>query len=284
MNPWIVMRCYNDAWIVGETLSAIASQRIPHRLIVFDNESTDGSQQIIKKFTNNLVNIPKGEYIPGRVLNQAMRQTDGDIVVFLNSDCIPQNKEWLEKLVDGFSDEKTAAVFGRQVPRPECWPLFAKDTEDTFGDGHRQEFWKHCFSMASSAIRRSVWEEMPFRDDIQYSEDVDWTWRARQNGYQIAYVAESIAMHSHNYTLRQFHNRQYGEGKADAGIFSWEPWEKTFLRYSLLPFARQVLSDCKYGLKNGRPGACLHSLPLRLVQMLGRRKGFVEGMKEYGHG
>lgn len=280
MNPWIIMRCYNDAWIVEETLAGIAGQKMPHRLIVFDNESSDGSVEIIRKFTDNIVNIPKGQYIPGRVLNQAMKQTDGEIIVFLNSDCVPQDEDWLSKLVEGFHDEKVAAVFGRQIPRPECWPLFVKDTEDTFGNGERQKYWKHCFSMASSAIRRSVWQRMPFRDDIQYSEDIDWTWRARQAGYRIVYTPDSIAMHSHNYTLKQFHKRQYGEGKADAGIFSWEPWERTFLRYSLLPFARQVLSDVRYGLGHGQPKACLHSVPLRLTQMLGRRKGFLEGLKE----
>lgn len=279
MNPWVVMRCYNDAWVVADTLEGLKSQAMAHRLIVFDNSSSDGSVDIIRRYTDRIVNVPKGAYIPGRVLNQAMRETDGEFVVFVNSDCVPQNSQWLGKLLEAFSDDSVAAVFGRQIPRPDCLPLFAKDTEDTFGDGSRQKYWKHCFSMATSAVRRSVWEKMPFREDIQYSEDVDWTWRARQAGHTIRYAAESVAMHSHNYTLKQFHKRQYGEGKADAQIFEWSPWETTLLRYSLLPFCRQILADVRYGLRTGQLGACLHSPGLRTAQLLGRRKGFLEGLK-----
>lgn len=280
MKPWVVMRCYNDAWVVGDTLRAIAEQDLPHQLIVFDNESSDGSLGIIRQYTDNIVNVPKGKYIPGRVLNHAMRETDGEFVVFVNSDCVPQNRQWLRHLLDGFRDDKIAAVFGRQIPRPDCWTLFAKDTNDTFGDGSRQQYWKHCFSMATSAVRRSVWETSPFREDIQYSEDVDWTWRLRQQGWKIQYVADSIAMHSHNYTLKQYEKRQYGEGKAEAAIFDWSPWETTFLRYSLLPWGRQILADWKYCMMRGDVRGFFHSPALRTVQMRGRRRGFLEGLRE----
>ncbi|MBI1290658.1 glycosyltransferase [bacterium] len=279
MNPWVVMRCYNDAWIVRETMEGIAGQEVPHRLIVFDNESSDGSVEIIREFTDRIVDVPKGKYIPGRVLNDAMKATDGEFVVFVNSDCVPQNRQWLGNLLGGFKQDTDAAVFGRQIPRPDCWPLFAKDTEDTFGDGARQKYWKHCFSMATSAVRRRAWEEMPFREDIQYSEDIDWTWRQRQAGRTIRYVADSIAMHSHNYTLKQFYKRQYGEGRAEAAIFDWSNWERAYLRYSLLPFVRQMVSDFKYGLGTGRLSACLHSPGLRFAQLLGRRRGFLDGLK-----
>ncbi|MDX2175666.1 MAG: glycosyltransferase [Candidatus Sumerlaeia bacterium] len=283
MTPWVVMRCYNDAWVVGDTLAGLSRQRMAHRLLVFDNESSDGSKEIIARSGARIVNVPKGAYVPGRVLNQAMRETDGEVVVFVNSDCVPQDDHWLEELVAPFAaDPALAAVFGRQVPRPECWPLFAKDTEDTFGDGSRQRFWRHCFSMASSAVRRAAWEEMPFREDIQYSEDVDWTWRQRQAGRTIRYTPKSVAMHSHNYTLRQFHKRQFGEGKAEARIFDWTPWERSLPRYSLLPFARQVVADWRWALHHGRFGALGHSPLLRGAQMLGRRKGFNAGWRERG--
>jgi rhamnosyltransferase len=67
--------------------------------------------------------------------------------------------------------------------------------------------------MASSAISRQVWEQYPFRDDIQYSEDIDWTWRVRQKGFSIRYAADSVVEHSHNYTPLQFYRRQLGEGQ-----------------------------------------------------------------------
>ena len=255
-------------------------QTLPFELISLDNESTDGTAREIEKYTDHMVNIPKGTYVPGRVLNQGMEISHGEFVVFLNSDCTPQNDRWLQNLLDGFTDDRVAAVFGRQIPRPDCHPILAKDTEDTYGDGSNQKYWRHCFSMASSAIRRSVWEKMKFDEDIQYSEDIDWTWRARQKGYEIRYVADAIVMHSHNYNLRQFYRRHYGEGRAEAVIFDWSTWEQSFIRYSLLPYMRQVLGDEKYCLSHFSLGACFYTPMLRFAQLLGRRAGFKDGLKE----
>ena len=280
MDPCIIMRSYNDMPLIADTLAMVSRQDIPFELISFDNESTDNTLQEIKKYTDHTIDIPKGTYIPGRVLNQGMAASHGEFVVFLNSDCTPQNELWLKNLLAGFTDDCVAAVFGRQIPRPDCQPIFAKDTEDTFGNGAKQKYWRHCFSMASSAIRRSVWEKMKFDEDIRYSEDIDWTWRARQQGYEIRYMADSIVMHSHNYSLRQFYRRHYGEGRAEAVIFDWSRWEQSFIRYSLLPWIRQIIGDEKYCLSHFFPGACFYSPVLRLAQLLGRRAGFRDGLKE----
>jgi len=281
MKPSIVMRSHNDMPTIADTLARLHEQDCAFELICLDNESNDGTVEELRKYTDQIINIPKGTYVPGRVLNQGMEVAKSDWVVFLNSDCTPQNAQWLTNLLAGIGeDDRTAAVFGRQIPRPNCHPLLAKDTDDTYGDGSRQRFWKHCFSMASSAISRSVWESQRFNEDLGYSEDIDWTWRARQNGFFIKYVADSVVMHSHNYTLGQFYRRHYGEGRAEASIFEWSTWDSSLLRYSLLPCARQVLSDWKYCLGKGTPGGVLYSPALRLAQMLGRRKGFQAGRRE----
>jgi rhamnosyltransferase len=274
----IVVRAYNDQALIGDTLRGIRNQAAPARILVMDNESTDGTTAICKELADEVLNVPAGTYVPGKVLNRAMTATKSEFVVFLNSDCTPADDNWLNPLIAGFNAEHVAAVFSRQRPRPDCLPLFAKDTEDTFGDGGRQEKWKHCFSMASSAVRRSAWEILPFSENIQYSEDIDWTWRIRQRGFQINYCPDSCVYHSHNYTLKQWRRRQYGEGKADAQIFEWEDWEKSWLRYSAMPFVRQVLSDWAHAAKVKSPSAFVHSPFLRFAQMTGRRRGFCDGL------
>jgi rhamnosyltransferase len=283
MNPvHVVLRAHNDMPLVAETLRNLARQKHPMVLTAFDNASSDGTLEEIRKYTDRIHHVPAGGYVPGRVLNQAMAATEGDFVVFVNSDCTPQNDGMLSALLEGFDADEVAAVFGRQAPRPGCRPLMAKDTDDTYGDGSRQRFWRHCFSMAVSAIRRPVWERMPFREDIQYSEDIDWTWRARSQGYQIRYVRDAIVMHSHNYTLRQFYKRQFGEGRAEARIFEWSPWERSLVRYSLLPYMRQVSSDWKYCLSRLQLGEAFYSPVLRMAQLAGRRHGFTSAWRESG--
>lgn len=280
----VVIRSHNDLSYLKDTLAMVFNQSLAASVHVFDNDSSDGTLDYLASQNVTVHRVPAGTYIPGDVLNRAMQAVDPSqpFVVFLNSDCTPLDEHWLEYLLAGFS-EGVAAVFGRQVPRPDCKPLFAKDTEDTFGDGERQKAWKHCFSMASSAIRRSVWESMPFRTDISYSEDIDWTWRARQNGWIISYAKDSQVYHSHNYTPYQFYKRHQGEGRAEAHIFIWKAWERSFLRYSLLPFLRQIKSDYVYAIRKGHPSLLVRSPILRFSQLRGRRKGFLQGLKEIIH-
>ena len=282
-NVEIIMRARNDMPLVSETLARLPEQSIPYRLIAFDNGSTDGTREALAAASDVIRDVPAGKYVPGRILNEAARLCEGEIVVYLNSDCTPQNDRWLEELIAPFKDPKVAAVFGRQIPRPNCEPLFAMDTENTYGDGSMQKTWRHCFSMASSAIRRSVWEAMPFSETLGYSEDIDWSWRVREAGYTIAYAPKSIVAHSHNYSWTAFYKRQYGEGKAEAAIFEWTSWQRSIIRYSILPYVRQVLRDMKYCLSHGHLRSVFYSPVIRLAQMFGRRAGFQAGFNGGNH-
>ena len=278
----IVMRVHNDMPLLAKTLDGLQQQTLPWRLIGFDNDSRDGSRRVLEAHATKIFHVPEGQYVPGQVLNCGMREAGSDIVVFLNADCQPVDEHWLERLLEPFDDPQVAAVFGRQMPRPDCLPLAAHDIEATYGQGTRQDKWRHCFSMASSAVRHSAWERIPFDEGLQYSEDIGWSWQIRQAGYKIQYASESKVFHSHNYTASQWRKRQYGEGKAEARIFEWSGWQRSFVRYSLLPLMRQVTSDVRYSVKKGRWEGVLESLPYRFAQMHGRRKGFLDGLQEVG--
>ncbi len=116
MTPCILLRSHNDMPLIGKTLEALHRQDHPFRLIALDNESTDGTREELLKYTDAIETIPRGTYVPGRVLNRGMSMSTGELVVFLNSDCTPQHQEWLRNLLQGFDRDRTAAVFGRQIP------------------------------------------------------------------------------------------------------------------------------------------------------------------------
>jgi len=276
----IVMRCRNDAQMLPSTLAGLKRQTVPYRLFAMDNASDDGSRELLLEAAYEVVDIPTGRYIPGKVLNEAIRHTTSPIVVFLNSDCEPVNEFWLQRLIDAMDDPKVGAAFGRQMPRPGCFSWFERDTEATFGDGKEQAKWRHCFSMASSVLRRSAWELEPFDEDLVYSEDVELTLRLKNRGFEIRYAPEAQVLHSHNYTWRQYYKRQYGEGKAEAAIMKWSPFQKSWFRYSLFPYIRQVGRDIKYCGSKRRFGDGLKSIFVRTAQLLGRRKGFLDGLRE----
>lgn len=275
---WVALRSHDDQPLADQTLAALARQTVPHRLLALDNASTDGTREAVAARATRLVDVPAGAYVPGRVLNDAMRLTDGPVVVFLNADCTPRHDDWLARLLAGLDDPAVGAVFGRQVPRPGAHPLHARDTEAAYGDGRLQASWRHCFSMAASALRRADWEAAPFDEGLQYSEDIDWTWRLRQRGRGVRYVPDAVAVHSHDYTLRQLARRHFGEGKAEAAIFEWSAWQASLVRYSVLPWGRQVLGDVRWALATAHWRAALEAPIVRAVQAAGRRAGFRAGL------
>lgn len=273
------MRSHNDLPVLRDSLRGLAAQATPFTLVSFDNASHDGSRGAVAALADAQYHVPAGQYVPGRVLNDAMRATSADIVVFLNADCVPVDSHWLGRLVEAFDDPTVAAAFSRQRPRTDCDPFQTRDTNATYGNGRLQARWRHCFSMAASAIRRSAWLESPFREDLQYSEDIDWTWRARQRGHRIQYVPTSEVYHSHNYSLAQLYRRHRGEGRADAAIFPWSPWERSLVRYTVLPWMRQVLADWRMALRTRTPRVVAQAPLYRAVQAAGRRAGFRAGWR-----
>lgn len=269
MKPWVVMRCRNDIRLVEATLQGLREQTLAHNLLVIDNASSDGSRALVERYADRVIDIPEGQYIPGRILNLAMRECDSPLVAFVNSDCTPDNADWLSQLLLPFDNPGVAASYGRQMPRSDCYPIFARDTLAMYPDGPAPA-WRVAFSMASSAVRRTAWEQIPFNESVTYSEDIEWSGRLRAAGHLVQYAPQSRVFHSHNYSVSQWIRRMRGEGSADAVMFPNE----SFLRYTLLPLFPQILRDCRYCLRQ-RQWRWLALAPLyRLAGAWGRHRGY----------
>jgi rhamnosyltransferase len=278
----VVMRSYNDIDVIRNTLGMLSRQRLQDfELWNFASRSTDGTLELIREFNDPeriLVNDP-ATYNPGRVLNEAVATVDADILVFLNSDAEPCDEYWLEKLIEPLADPAVGAVFGRQAARLDCRSLFVKDTERAFGDGSESASWVHFFSMATSAAKSSVLQRFPFEQAIQYSEDIEWSYRLRRSGFRIDYVPNSVVTHSHNYTLSQSRHRHFGEGVADAFIFSDKEVNRSWWRCFLMPFVMEVMRDLSWATSHRSLDALFHTAPLRFTQKWARWRGMRHGWK-----
>lgn len=278
----VIMRSYNDIDVIRDTLDMLFRQsRQDFELWNFASQSTDGTLEVIQQYNQPdriRLNDP-ADYNPGRILNEAVNSIDADIMVFLNSDATPKDQNWLERLVDPLMDPTVGAVFGRQVSRPDCRSLFVKDTERAFGMGNESAGWLHFFSMANSAARTTMLRRFPFETAVQYSEDIEWSYRLRCNGYRIQYVPDAVAIHSHNYTLAQSYRRHYGEGVADAFIFCENVINRSWWRSCALPFGMEVLRDMRWAVTRRSMDALLYSIPLRFSQKWARWRGIHYGRK-----
>lgn len=283
----IIMRSMNDDQVIGKTLKMVAHQTITDfELVNIDSGSTDATLDIIREYNPHPMKIRPDQYVPGWVLNRAARAACGEILVFLNSDCTPANEYWLEELIAPL-EAGASAVYGRQEARPDAQALVRRDYEVAFphsgGDTRTAMLgngsWLSFFSMASSATLRSIWEEFPFDNDIQYSEDILWARTLRKAEHRVAYAPRARVFHSHNYTLSQAYKRFIGEGAADAQIFERDTLRESLPLYVAVPYLSAVAKDTVYCVRGGEYSSILHSVALRAAQKLGRWVGLRQGRR-----
>ncbi len=282
----IVMRSKNDGSLIGGTLRGVYSQNFPAKVEVIhiDSGSTDETVEVIKASgPHQLIQIRAEEYVPGIVLNRGMRESAGEWVVFLNSDGEPSNNEWLSELVAAAqTDKNVGAAFSRQIPRADCRAVFAHDYEQCFGVRRVSHSWDHFFSMVSCIVNRQAWEAHPFREDLQYAEDDEWSRRIKANGWKIVFAEKSVAIHSHNYTLKQAYKRAYGDTFALAAT-SETPARNYNLRYTVgVGTLRDLARDAVHCVRQKQIGELPHAAAVRFAQRLGKMDGYRAGWKHYG--
>jgi len=286
----ILVRAHNDGLFVERVLKGVFAQKVdfPFEVVVCDDASTDETRAIAARFPVRFMERPEGPYKPGRTLNALVRAAKGDVVVFNNADAVPLDENWLSELVRPLvasRDRGRASraplpvfAFANQLPRADAQALVRKDGERAFGDGKVQATWRFFFSLASSATWRQNLLDVPFDESIQYSEDVEWTWRNSRretDPVAVVYCPDAHVEHSHNYTLSELARRFRGEGAADAQIFGDRPC----LLRELVSAARETLRDWAYLAPRPKDWLEVPAAPIRrLVQRVAHWRGVRAGI------
>jgi cellulose synthase/poly-beta-1,6-N-acetylglucosamine synthase-like glycosyltransferase len=73
-------------------------------------------------------------------------------------------------------------------------------------------------------VRRSLFQGVGgFRDEMHVGEDVDLTWRLRDNGWSICYLPAGRIYHEHRSTLRSFMSRRFDYGTSEGTLQRFHP-------------------------------------------------------------
>lgn len=272
----IILRSYNEAWALRGTLEALRAQNYKAwELIVIDSGSSDGSQALIRAANPKIFRqIQPHEYNPSRVMNWGMNAASSEIGIFLNSDATPQGPNWLRPLVEALRNPCNAAVFGRQIPRPDCDAVYACDYDRCFGPERESAAWDHFFSMVSSGIRKDIWARRGFLETLQYAEDDEYTRWCRARGFNVVYCPDSVVMHSHNYTAAQARKRSFGDARALAASWDKDPSLFNWWRTVGLGWASDMRHDARFCWREGRLMELPHAARIRWAQRRGKLEGF----------
>lgn len=196
-----------------------------------DNASTDGSVAFVRinfpsvKIIQNTVN---GGFSKG--YNDALKQVKADIYCLLNSD-VEVSKNWLHPIIQGFKDLPKATIiqpkildllrkdyfeyagaaggFIDQLGYPFCRGRIFQALEKDEGqyDDTLEIFWA---TGACMFIKSEVYWGLGGLDEdyFAHQEEVDLCWRAKNKGYKVYYVGQSIVYHLGGSTLSNMNPRK----------------------------------------------------------------------------
>jgi rhamnosyltransferase len=200
-------------------------------VLAVDSGSTDGTLELLRQYPIQLSQIAPKTFHHAQTRNLAAEQSTGEILIFLSQDAVPASDSWLSKMISNFDDPAVAAVYGRQLARAGC----SGERNDTFdliygpqrlvkdparrnGLGYRF----YHFSNVNAAIRRSVWEQTRFPEDMKVFEDLGIAKRILDNGWKIVYEPEAAVLHSHNHSAIGLFKRYFDIGYTLQRLKIWE--------------------------------------------------------------
>lgn len=212
MTVTLIVPVFNALRTLDACLQALSVLNpFPDQVLLVDNGSHDGSYERLEAFASGrpgVVLLREARRGPGPARNAGIRAATGEVLAFLDSDCVAE-PGWLAALLPAFHDPAVGAVAGRLswTPPETVAELFSSlFTLQTPSVGSRYARWTPGgggFSTGNLAVRRNLANHLGgFAEDTTVGEDHDLCARIYAAGYQIQYVPEAVVLHRHRTTFR----------------------------------------------------------------------------------
>jgi len=189
----------------------------PDSIILIDSGTSDSSLDGISEGAVRVEPI-SGKFNHGSARNQALSVTSSPFLVFMTQDAVP-HPEAMQKLLQPLLLEGACASYARQVAQPNASPLerfargFNYPRSGAKLEKPQEKVRKVFFSNACSAVRRDIFQAVGgFPTHTIMNEDMVFAARVQALGHQVAYVADAVVEHSHDYTLVQTFKRYFDIG------------------------------------------------------------------------
>ena len=183
-------------------------------VIIVDSGSTDGTLELVKKYPVKIIHYqgPVGDkFNYAKALNLGAKEAKGEYLVRLSAHTFPCSRNWLREILKPFSDPLVAGTYSRQIHSPKSGLYHKLLCFLDFSRFHGLFEKLACYTMfwaASCAIRKKVWQKIPFDEKLGHTEDVAWALAVAKGGYKTVYVPKSVVRHSHYRSLGEIMKRR----------------------------------------------------------------------------
>lgn len=208
----IFIPTYNeDEDVLEATLIGCSKILYPHTTYVLDDGNRAWVKELAERFVSKYIARPTHEHAKAGNINYALTKTDGDFIVILDADMVPQ-PNYLQRTLSYFANEKLALI---QLPQ-EFYNQDSIQHADNETSWHEQSlffrviqpgknytnsaFW--CGS--PSVVRRKALEDVGGVATETITEDIHTTVRMHSHGWETLFINEPIAFGIAPQTVKAF--------------------------------------------------------------------------------
>jgi rhamnosyltransferase len=229
----VIIPTFNGEKYISQILASLAAQKTEwdFEVLVIDSGSSDRTVEFVLEHPLvRLHQIPNSEFGHGKTRNLGATLSRGEYVAFLSHDAIPSSTFWLHEITKplDLNGLNAAAVLGKQVARPGCFPLLKYEIRgvfrrfgpdfgttlfyvDDFARSRDEINAMAFYSDVNSATRRSFLLDVIPYQDVPYSEDMAFGLDVIEGGFIKAYAPHAVVEHSNDLTLREYGMRLFDE-------------------------------------------------------------------------
>jgi hypothetical protein len=226
----VVVVTWQGRDLLPDCLDSLARQTCPHRVLVVDNASTDGTKQLLAaEYPDaSVLELPSNTGFAGGAA-AGLAAVDTEYVALLNNDARAR-EGWLAALVAMLdSDHALAAVTSRMLLAADQASINNAGVglrRDGYGydlglgrpDGPEYALERDVFGFSGGAAALRITAVRAVGGFASrfflYYEDTDLSWRLRLAGWRVRYQPDAVVIHHHSATADQhsagfaFHNER----------------------------------------------------------------------------
>lgn len=184
---------------------------------------------------------------PAYSRNRAAAEAAGELLAFIDSDCVP-SQSWLRELTPYFAWPAVGAVGGRTLG------YYSRSWLDRYEEvASPLDMGRHLMMRAEGSdtfyvptcnllVRRPTYAGLGgLRADLRVGEDVDFCWRLRAAGHFLVYAPEGIVQHKHRAELVALLRRRAQYGTSEAVLHGLHSDKRKRFPLALAPMATVAL-------------------------------------------
>jgi len=235
----VIIPAYNAENVIDKCLSSLLKQNYPkksYEIIVVDDGSTDSTKEIVKKFKKVKL-IEQKHKGPAAARNLGAKHAKGDILLFIDADCIP-SKNWIKYMVEPFKNKEIVAVQGtyKTLNKESLIARFAGYEIEERHEKMKKQKYIDFVGTFSAGYRKDIFLKFNGFDENfpeASGEDAELSFRISKAGYKIVFQPKAFVFHRHPDTLFKFLKRKFSH--AYWRIYLYKKHSEKFLKHSYTP-------------------------------------------------